>query len=84
MNPSTTQDESVIYEIRVKGILDERWSDWLDGMTIIPQPCGETLLIGSVRDQAALHGLIVKIRNMGLPLLSINPAEVDSPGKETA
>jgi len=75
MNPSRKQDEQVIYEIRVKGVLDEQWSDWLGGMTIVPQAGGETLLIGPVRDQAALHGLMIKIRDMGLPLLSVNRVE---------
>jgi hypothetical protein len=82
MNPSGAQGEPTIYEIRVKGVLDETWSDWLGGLAIIPQACGETLLRGPVRDQAALHGLIVKIRNMGLCLLSVNPVEIDSPREE--
>ena len=76
MNPSHQQDQPVIYEIRVKGVLDEQWSSWLDGMTIVPQISGETLLTGPVRDQAALHGLIIKIRDMGLPLLSIKRMDV--------
>jgi hypothetical protein len=76
MNPSHPQDQPVIYKIRVKGILDEQWSSWLDGMTIVPQISGETLLTGPVRDQAALHGLIIKIRDMGLPLLSIKRMDV--------
>jgi hypothetical protein len=76
MNPSHQQDKPVIYEIRVKGILDEQWSSWLGGLTIVPQVSGETLLTGPVRDQAALHGLIIKIRDMGLPLLSIKRMDV--------
>ena len=64
-------DESVVYEIRVKGLLDEGWSDWLDGLAIAPQAHGETLLAGPVRDQAALHGLLNKIRDLGLLLLSV-------------
>jgi len=58
-----------IYSIKVEGILDPCWSEWFDGMTVTPQANGETLLIGRVRDQAALHGLLVKIRDIGLPLL---------------
>jgi hypothetical protein len=81
MNPSHQQDQSTIYEIRVKGVLDEQWSSWLDGMTIVPQISGETLLTGPVRDQAALHGLIIKIRDMGLPLLSVKRMDADSPGE---
>ena len=79
MNPNHEQDEPVIYEIRIKGVLDEQWSDWLGGLTIIPHAGGETLLTGPVRDQAALHGLMIKIRDMGLPLLSINCVEADPP-----
>ena len=82
MDPSHKQDEPVIYEIRVKGILDEQWSDWLGGLTIVPQAGGETLLTGPVRDQAALHGLMIRIRDMGLPLLSVNCVEADPPLKD--
>lgn len=60
-----------IYQIRVKGVLDEKWSDWFDGLTVIPQD-DETLLTGPVRDQAALHGLLARIRDLGLPLLSVS------------
>jgi hypothetical protein len=64
-------DRQGIYQIRVRGILDEKWSDWFDGFTIIPQGGDETLLAGPVADQAALHGLLAKIRDLGLPLLSV-------------
>ena len=74
-NPKQRQNSPVIYEIRVRGVLDEEWSGWLCGMTILPQAGDETLLRGPVRDQAALHGLIGKIRDMGLPLLSVNCAD---------
>jgi hypothetical protein len=60
-----------IYQIRVKGILDEKWSDWFDSFTITPQADDETLLVGPVSDQSALHGLLAKIRDLGLPLLSV-------------
>jgi hypothetical protein len=60
-----------VYEIRVKGNLDLRWSDWFDGFSITPVGDDETLLIGSVADQAALHGMLHKIRDLGLPLLSV-------------
>jgi hypothetical protein len=79
MNPSHQQDKPVIYQTRVKGILDEQWSSWLGGLTIVPQVSGETLLTGPVRDQAALQGLMVKIRDLGLPLLSITCVEADPP-----
>jgi len=62
--------EEALYEIRVRGLLDESWSDWLDGLTI-EQAHGDTVLTGPIRDQCALHGLLVKIRDLGLPLLSV-------------
>jgi hypothetical protein len=64
-------DEQVIYQIRVRGVIDARWSDWFAGLTLCPQADGDTLLTGPVRDQSALHGLLAKIRDLGLPLLSI-------------
>jgi hypothetical protein len=69
-------DEPAVYHIWVKGNLDPRWSDWFDGFTITPQAHDETLMIGSVVDQAALHGLLAKIRDLGLPLLSIQREEI--------
>lgn len=64
-----------IYEIRVKGNLDLKWSDWFDGFSITHVDDDETLLIGSVADQAALHGLLHKIRDLGLPLLTVQRLE---------
>ena len=64
-------DEPAIYQIRVKGHLDRKWSDRFDGFTIAAQANDETLLTGSVADQAALHGLLRKIGDLGLPLLSV-------------
>jgi hypothetical protein len=63
--------EQVVYRIRVQGAIDARWSEWFHGLAICPQVDGDTLLIGPVRDQAALHGLLAKIRDLGLPLLSV-------------
>lgn len=68
-------DEQNIYQIRVQGILDAGWSDWFDRLTIIPQVNGETLLTGVVVDQSALYGLLNKMRDIGLTLLSINRAK---------
>jgi hypothetical protein len=64
-----------VYEIRVKGNLDLRWSDWFNGFSIAPVGDEETLLIGSVADQAALHGVLHKIRDLGLPLLTVQRLE---------
>jgi len=68
-------DKPGIYHIRVKGNLDQRWSDWFDGFGITPQAGDETLLSGPVADQAALHGLLNKIRDLGLPLLLVKREE---------
>jgi hypothetical protein len=68
------------YEIRVDGILDESWSDWFDGLQLTHQPEGVTLLSGTIRDEAALHGLIRKICDLGLPLISL--ARVENQGED--
>ena len=64
-------DDTRIYEIRVQGQLDASWSDWLGGLTITPQPEGETLLAGPIVDQAALHGILDKLYAMNLSILSV-------------
>jgi hypothetical protein len=61
-----------VYEIRVKGSLEPRWSDWFDGFTVTQQGIDETLLTGQVADQPALHGLLAKIRDLGLPILTVS------------
>jgi hypothetical protein len=63
--------KQAVYEIRVRGTLEPRWSDWFDGFAITPVGDDETLLVGPVADQPALHGLLHKIRDLGLPLLSV-------------
>jgi len=60
-----------LYQIKVKGHLDPRWSEWFDGLAITHKPNGETLLAGPVVDQAALHGLLSKVRDLGLTLLLV-------------
>ena len=64
-----------MYEIRIKGELDAVWSDWFADMAVETAVPGETLLRGSLPDQAALHGLLARIRDLGLPLLSVNKIE---------
>jgi hypothetical protein len=59
------------YHIRLKGHLSSHWSEWFEGMTISNEPDGETLLCGPLADQAALHGVLIKIRDLGLPLLAV-------------
>lgn len=73
--------EPGLYEIRIKGHLDNRWADWFEGLTITALDNGETLLTGPVVDQAALHGLLRKVRDLAMPLLSvtrIRPGPVDA------
>ena len=68
------------YMIKVEGRLDERWSDWFDGLTICPQDNGETWLEGEVIDQPALHGVIKKLRDLGLPLLLVEQLSTNKSG----
>lgn len=69
------------YEIRVKGHLDARWVEWFDGFTITLEDQGDTLLTGPVVDQAALHGLLKKVRDLGMPLVSVRPLESGQAGQ---
>ena len=73
----STEDpyEPGLYEIRIKGHLDDRWEDWFEGLTITLEDNGDTLLTGPVVDQAALHGLLRKVRDLSIPLLSVNRVE---------
>lgn len=74
-----------LYEIRIKGQLDDRWANWFGGLTITLEENGDTLLTGPVADQAALYGLLRKVRDLGLPLLSVNrlePGPADAPDVE--
>ncbi len=66
-------DEATIYTIRIKGHLDRKWSEWFDGLQIIHEANGETRLVGEVVDQASLHGLLAKVRDLGLPLIAVIP-----------
>ena len=71
------QYEPGLYEIRIKGHLDERWVEWFEGLTITLEDNGNTLLTGPVVDQAALHGLLRKVRDLAMPLLSVIRVEHD-------
>ena len=71
----------MIYQIRIKGHLGRHWTDWFEGLAITLEDNGDTLLTGPVVDQAALHGVLKKVRDLGLPLLSVIRAE---PGQADA
>lgn len=70
--------ERAIYQIRVRGIIERQWSAWFGDLEIVPLETGETLLRGPIVDQAALHGILSKIRDLNLPLVSIHQAEKGS------
>jgi hypothetical protein len=71
LNPKSDPDQPGIYEIRIKGHLGQQWTDWFGGLTITLEDNGDTLLTGPVVDQAALHGLLKKVRDLGMPLISV-------------
>ncbi len=82
LNPKTDPGEPMVYQIRLKGHLGHGWTDWFGGLTITLEDNGDTLLTGQVIDQAALHGLLKKVRDLGMPLLSVNrvePGQADVP-----
>jgi hypothetical protein len=70
----------MVYQIRIKGHLGREWTNWFGGMTITLEDEGDTLLTGPVVDQAALHGLLRKVRDLGMPLLSVTRVNPSQPG----
>jgi len=81
LNPKSDPSQPMVYQIRIKGHLGRQWTDWFEGLTITLEEDGETLLTGPVVDDAALHGLLKKVRDLGMPLLSVNRVE---PGQADA
>ena len=77
LNPNSEPVEPVVYQIRIKGHLGAGWSEWFGDVTITLQDNGDTILVGRVVDQAALHGLLKKVRDLGMPLLSVNCVKSD-------
>ena len=74
-NLKTDPGQPYVYQIRIRGHLNDQWTDWFEGLTITLEEDGDTLLTGPVVDQAALHGLLKKVRDLGMPLLSVNRVE---------
>ncbi|APV43611.1 hypothetical protein Dform_00248 [Dehalogenimonas formicexedens] len=70
-----TPDQPVVYQIRVKGHLGAQWEGWFQGLSITQEENGDTLLTGLVIDQSSLHGLLKKVRDLGLSLVSVTPIE---------
>jgi hypothetical protein len=75
LNPKTDPNQPMVYQIRIKGHLGRERTDWFEGLTITLDDNGDTLLTGPVIDQAALHGLLRKVRDLGMPLVSVSPLE---------
>jgi hypothetical protein len=82
-NFRTNPNAPRIYQIRLEGHLDHQWTKWFDGLTLTHEENGDTILTGPVVDQAALHGLLRKVRDLGIPLLSINQGMSDQEDDRT-
>ncbi len=76
-NPTTDTSPPGVYQIRIKGHLGRQWTDWFEGLTITQEDNGETVLTGPVVDQAALYGLLKKVRDMGMSLVSVTQVQSD-------
>ncbi len=77
MSRMSSADEAGRYEIRLEGRLDSRWAAWFDGLSLTQQGDGTTIVHGLVADQSALHGLLTKVRDTGLPLISVTRTAPD-------
>jgi hypothetical protein len=80
-NSGHAPDQLKILQIRIKGHLGQQWMDWFDGLTIMPEEDGNTLLSGPIVDQSALYGILRKVRDLGIPLLSVNSVDPDQATK---
>jgi len=78
LDPQADSSQPMAYQIRITGQLDARWADWFEGLTITLDG-GDTLITGPVVDQAALHGLLKRVRDLGMPLVSVSPVESGPP-----
>lgn len=85
VDPKPDPDQPSVYQIRIEGHLGRQWADWFGDLTVTLEDNGDTLLTGPLVDQAALHGLLRKVRDLGIPLLSVacvQPNEADAPHTE--
>src|SRR5260221_5367918 len=85
-NRVTKPDQPMVYQLRIRGQLGSQWSDWFGGLTITAEANGDTLVTGAVVDQAALHGLLKKMRDLAMPLIAVMPvanADEARPGQST-
>ena len=76
LNPQPTLSQPLVYQIRVKGHLNSQWTEWFEGLAVTLEEAGDTFLTGPVVDQAALHGLLKKVRDLGIPLVSVVQIQV--------
>ena len=76
LKPKTDPGQPIVYQIRIQGHLGRQWTDWFGGLAITLEEDGDTLLTGPVVDQAALHGLLKRVRDLGLPLISVIRVEL--------
>jgi hypothetical protein len=77
LTPQSNELQPMVYQIKIKGHLDRQWTDWFEGLTITLEEDGNTLLTGPVIDQAALHGLLKKVRDLGIPLISVSQVQIN-------
>jgi len=79
----TDPGQPIVYQIKIEGHLDAQWTDWFGGLTITLEENGQTLLTGPVADQAALYGLLRRLRDLGLPLVSVNRVDTGRQDRPT-
>ena len=77
INSEIEPGQPLVYQIRIRGHLGDQWTDWFGGLAITLEDNGDTLLTGLVSDQAALHGLLRKVRDLGMPLVSVTPVSFE-------
>jgi hypothetical protein len=77
LKPQASSSQPMVYQIRIKGHLGDQWADWFGGLTITLEANGDTLLTGPVVDQAALYGLLKRVRDLGTPLISVTQMQSD-------